>query len=423
MAATPARVANPCHKKAAENPAHACAQAHCGVFFTLGMAKKDPQPPRDGKTEKPPAPPPFQRLTTPSKWVAPMSAAPPSFRRQKVDVVRAPQARNGEPTPEAPKEPSAPQARRQEAAPPDQSTTPAVEPSAPEPVAVEPIVGRATEESAALEPEQTIQPESTSVPPEQIAEVQPEPVATAEDFASTRAKPTRDQPDVVEPEVIDTEPAARPYTRPAPQIGPEFVPTDADAPRPSRRPIPKYPILARTRLILAALCAVVFLAIAVWASGLWLHSLGVIDRGLFESSAGTSHWAESYAGAIYLHAESVPPAKRRVESFWQLEMGDRFARFDPPPDIPGAGAHGLTRATITLARTGAPVSYTVISYWLIVLTLIVPGALAIWSFRRLRRRLKQFRCANCRADLRTSPFRCPSCGTPGPLADSDYNSP
>src|SRR5690349_1236500 len=114
MAATSAPVANPCHKKTAQNRASACAHAHWQVFFTLGMAKRDPQPPRNGTTEKPPAPPPFERLTAPSKWGAPMSAAPPSFRRQKVDGIRAPQSRNGESEAHAPTDTPAPQPRQQE---------------------------------------------------------------------------------------------------------------------------------------------------------------------------------------------------------------------------------------------------------------------------------------------------------------------
>src|SRR5690349_21392190 len=113
------------------------------------MARKDPQIPRNGKTDKPPTPPPFQRLTTPSKWVAPMSAAPPSFRRQKVDVARAPKARDEEAAPDAPHAEPVPEARAGQPAPPP------VEPPAPpapesEPIA--PVVEAVSVQSPTLEP-------------------------------------------------------------------------------------------------------------------------------------------------------------------------------------------------------------------------------------------------------------------------------
>src|SRR5947199_8439765 len=113
------------------------------------MGKKEPQIPRNGKTDKPPAPPPFQRLTTPSKWVAPMSAATPSFRRQKVCVPRAPEARDEEAAPEAPNVEPVTQTRTVDpAVPPVESPAP----SAPEPEATEPVVEAEPVEPPSPEP-------------------------------------------------------------------------------------------------------------------------------------------------------------------------------------------------------------------------------------------------------------------------------
>jgi primosomal protein N' len=52
----------------------------------------------------------------------------------------------------------------------------------------------------------------------------------------------------------------------------------------------------------------------------------------------------------------------------------------------------------------------------VVAVLLAPALWGVWSFRRLRRRCQNFRCVQCGHDLRSSPFRCPECGMPGPLA-------
>ena len=342
------------------------------------MGKKKPTNPPNGASAKPPTPPPFARLTTPGKWVAPMAAAPPAFRREKVEVQRtgktpAPAQRPPTPTPPAPEAPVAKQPEPRPQAKP-------VEPPAPPP-----------------------QPELT---PDVVQES--EPVFEEVEIPSPSAHD----------EVIDV-PVTAPAPRTVGRAAPEFIDTHAK-PAPQEPKLPRYPVMGRTRQVVYLIAALVLIGLSVWISGLWIHGLTVVDRALYETRGGTYHWSESYNGAVYFHAEQDPTGAHLSEPVWRVEMGDRWAHVDPPPAIEGASTHGITRAAVVLPNGRTAVPYLVISYWLLVIVTLVPGALLGWRFFQLHRRCKMFRCPHCHSSLRFSPLRCPSCGMTGPLAAGSY---
>ena len=344
------------------------------------MGKKKPTNPPNGAPAKPPTPPPFARLTTPGKWVAPMAAAPPAFRREKVEVQRI-----GKP-PATPQRPPSP--------PPPASEAPAAKKPEPPPQAkpVEP-------------PAPPPQPEPTPTP-EVLQE--PEPVFETVEIPSPSAHH----------DVIDV-PVTAPSPRTVGRAAPEFIDTHTK-PAPPKPRLPSYPTLGRTRQVVYLLAALVLIGLSVWISGLWIHGLSVVDRALYETRNGTYYWGESYNGAVYFHAEQDPSGAHHSEPVWRVEMGDRWTHVDPPPAIAGASTRGITRTAIVLPNGHTAVSYLVISYWLLVIVTLLPGALIGWRFFSLHRRCKMFRCPHCNASLRFSPLRCPSCGMPGPLAAGSY---
>jgi len=203
------------------------------------------------------------------------------------------------------------------------------------------------------------------------------------------------------------------------RAAPEFIDTHAK-PAPQKPKLPRYPVIGRTRQVVYLIAALVLVGLSVWISGLWIHGLTVVDRALYETRGGTYHWSESYNGAVYFHAEQDPTGAHLSEPVWRVEMGDRWAHVDPPPAIEGASTHGITRAAVVLPNGRTAVPYLVISYWLLVIVTLVPGALLGWRFFQLHRRCKMFRCPHCHSSLRFSPLRCPSCGMPGPLAAGSY---
>jgi hypothetical protein len=181
--------------------------------------------------------------------------------------------------------------------------------------------------------------------------------------------------------------------------------TDSPA---GRRPLLRYYVGGAIGLCLLLLCAFV--------AGFWVHSYGAIDRALHATTAGQYYWLESSAGAIYFHSErELTPVERQTD-VWRMEFGDPYSKKDPPPKIPGAAIQGVTVAHVPGAASVGQVRYVVVSYWLVVIVLSLPG---LWWLRR-RRHLQEMcrglRCLRCGYDLRHSPDRCPECGMPNQRA-------
>jgi len=202
-------------------------------------------------------------------------------------------------------------------------------------------------------------------------------------------------------------------TPPASRMEPQSVYLGAAAAAPVAKPLPRRPIL---RFYAGGiLSAILFLAALVLA-GLWIHSLGAIDRAIYATTDGEYYWIESYSGAIYIHAEHDPSPVARELDVWRFEFGDAWSKKDPPPMIAGAALTGFTNAKVPAPGSSVQRQYWVVSYWLIVLVLMLLPAWWFKSRKRLAARCRKPLCRGCGTELHDLSPACPQCGLADPLA-------
>ena len=427
-------------------------------------------------TPERPTPPPRPKLGAKSKASAPSlrggkGFVPPTIHRQKVAVERAHETPVAPPTVEPvapptvstskvvgespmPIAPSVDDASVREVARAEQAAAPAprVRPVRipPRPIVEEPAQqdepvvrelwpqGEAEQQSepiadsvAAVAPSadsmaapEVIGPAELNDPARFAAEPTPEPLEAAapiieppdeleaQDDCRFEAKRVVPPPAVLPVEIV----AATDLPHSAPRLGPKASASAAvhnlpDPPPESgsaRRPLLRYyggGVIGLSFLLLSALMA-----------GFWVHSFGAIDRALHATTAGQYYWLESSAGAIYFHTERDPTPVERQTDVWRMEFGDPYSKKDPPPNIPGAAVHGVTVAHVPGAGAVGQVRYVVVSYWLVVIVLALPGLWWLRQRRRLQEMCRGLRCLRCGYDLRHSPERCPECGAANQVA-------
>ena len=397
-----------------------------------------------------PTPPPRPKLGGQTKAAAaPLRGGkgfvPPTIHRQKVAVARAHETPQAPPTvePAAPPTVSSPKVVAETQAietpvAPLPRTKPVRIP--PRPVAEPPQEPQTIAEPVAeAEPPPQAEPSVEIAPPVEATESTPIPQAAstphiaepdtsdAQDFF---AEPVAEIPlDVDVEDAVQDAPAPR-KSSPPPTV---FIPVQVKAgvepstasaaaksksavidPTPAPDPVPIPARRPMLRYYLGGAIGMLFLLISALMAGLWVHSFGAIDRAVHATVDGQYTWIESSAGAIYFHAERDTNPIARQADVWRLELGDAFKKNDlPPPKIPRAAWQGVTVANVPTAG-GANVGYVVISYWLVVIALALPGLWWLKNRQRLRALCRGMKCLRCGYDLRHSPDRCPECGMPGP---------
>ncbi|HEX4792903.1 MAG TPA: hypothetical protein VH370_03870 [Humisphaera sp.] len=197
------------------------------------------------------------------------------------------------------------------------------------------------------------------------------------------------------------------------RLQPQSVYVSAPATEPPAKRLPRRPLLRfYGGGILSALLFLAALALA----GLWIHSLGAIDRAIYATTTGEYYWIESSSGAIYIHTERDPSPIARQLDVWRFEFGDPWSKKDPPPTIAGAALTGITHAKIPSPGSSQQREFWVISYWLIVLVLMLPPIWWFKSRKRLAARCRKPLCRGCGGELHDMSPNCPQCGLADPLA-------
>ena len=251
--------------------------------------------------------------------------------------------------------------------------------------------------------ESSAEPQPEPIPPMEQIESEP-PTARDDRVETKRVAP----PSVMVPvEIVAATDVPHSPAPAAPKGAPIPIGDLAGAepqPTPARRPMLRYYV--------GGAIGMFFLLLSVLMAGFWVHSFGAIDRALHATTDGQFYWLESSAGAIYFHTERDPTPVDRLTDVWRMEFGDPYSKKDPPPKIPGAALRGVTVAHVPGTGDGGQVQYVVVSYWLPVIVLALPGLWWLRNRRRLQELCRGLRCLRCGYDLRHSPDRCPECGMP-----------
>lgn len=183
-------------------------------------------------------------------------------------------------------------------------------------------------------------------------------------------------------------------------------------------------------MVVLSLLAFVPLASA-WSRSYWLGYAWT--RTLIQSPADPLAFSTAQAtlgrGTLFAQANAATIDDPRREPFVRraLRPGDRFEHLYPAPD---PGSFNVTSHQPLFAFWGlrwGPVTYLSKGGWLpcgwwLVVPLWMPTLLAAvppagWAARRLRRsatrrrRIRRGLCIACGFDLRSTPVRCPECGT------------
>jgi len=127
------------------------------------------------------------------------------------------------------------------------------------------------------------------------------------------------------------------------------------------------------------------------------------------------NWARDKSRVAWVWGESMDG----LVNAWSF-LSDSSNKYSPPQDGDPLSAdwHNLGFRAFGFTGNSGQGHVMVLPDWLLIAVALCPPLIWLRRGRRVRKRVAQGLCARCGYDLRSTPARCPECGTVPPERDS-----